>query len=147
MGQLIAWKEFEKMSFSDKSDFKGAAHKALGLMVEHEERKAGSRDVAYENVANAIRMSSSWVKKSVLDADFMRKPRVTLFHNIKAAYERLCENIEAEHQAELKKLAKLKDEINAAADGIAEFVERENRSSVRGATSARPAPHPQAMTA
>lgn len=100
-----------------------ATRSALGLLVEREERRVGSRDVAFENVAQIVGSSSSWVKKFIGRSDEVKEPRMTLFLNIRAAYEHLCNRVEQEHQAELAKITLLKREIDAAAGGFVEMVQ------------------------
>ena len=48
---------------------------------------------------------------------------MTLFLNIRIAYEHLCNRVEQEHQAELAKIALLKREIDAVTGGFVELVQ------------------------
>src|SRR5687768_17666933 len=96
-----------------------ATRSALGLMVDKEARRVGSRTVAYEHVAQMIGASSSWVKKFLADTGEVSEPRITLFQNIKEAYANVCARIEQEQQNERDKIALLLgklNEINSSAD-------------------------------
>jgi hypothetical protein len=114
-----------------------ATRQAIDLMVSHAERQTRSRDVAYEVVAGEIDMSPSWVKKCVLSDDFVRRVRPSLLLNIRSAYLRLCESIEAEHRAELKKLAVIKGEISAATSSMVGIAQHEASNATGRAHVAR----------
>lgn len=124
------------MSYLDNSGI-AATRDAINLMVSHAERRTRSRDVAYEIVAGEIEMSASWVKKCVLSDGFVRKVRPALLLNIRDAYLRLCESIEAQHRAELKKLADVKGEISAAASSMVGTAHNETSNAVRRARPAQ----------
>jgi hypothetical protein len=108
------------MSAAELTD---ATRSALSLLVRREEHRTGSRDVAFENVANLIGTSSSWVKKFVGRSGEVKEPRVSTFLRIRAAYENLCKRVEQEQRAELAKITLLKREIDAVTDGFVEMVE------------------------
>lgn len=101
-----------------------ATRLALGVMVDREERRAGSRDVALEIVAQTVGTSSSWVKKFISRSPEVKEPRITLFMNIRAAYETVCARVEQEQANELLKISKLREELNAATDGFDRLVAR-----------------------
>lgn len=105
-----------------------ATRSALGLMVERETRRVGSRDVAYEVVAQTVGASSSWVKKFLSKSDEVKEPRMTLFMNIRQAYENVCNRVEQEHQNELLKIKLLRDEIHAVTEGFVELVDSAARA-------------------
>jgi hypothetical protein len=115
-----------------------ATRSALGLMVSFEERRVGSVDVAYEKVAKTVGASTSWVKKFVRGDDMVAEPRMTLFLNIRAAYEDVCDRVEQEHQNEVAKLALLRGRINATTDGFVELVDRSHKKVDRRARAAQP---------
>ncbi len=100
-----------------------ATRSALGILVEREERRTGSRDVAFEMVAQTVGASSSWLKKFLSRHSEVKEPRITLFLNIRQAYENVCNRVEQEHQNELLKIKLLRDEIHAATEGFVELVD------------------------
>jgi hypothetical protein len=67
-------------------------------------------------------VSASWIKKFLAKHSETKEPRITLFLNIRAAYERMCERVEQEHQNELTKIAALRGELNALDRGFVELV-------------------------
>lgn len=95
-----------------------ATRSALNLMVEREERRVGSRAVAYEIVAQTIGASASWVKKFLLEYSEAAEPRITLFMNIRAAYENVCNRVEQENRNDEMRLRLLKGEIDAVTKGF-----------------------------
>lgn len=101
---------------------------ALGVLVEREARRIGSRDVALENTAHLVGTSASWVRKFIGRSDEVKEPRMTLFLNIRAAYEHLCNRVEQEQRAELAKITLLKREIDAATGGFVEMVQDNSHS-------------------
>jgi hypothetical protein len=121
-----------KSQMSSAATLADATRSALGLLVEREERRVGSRDVAFENVAQSVGSSASWVRKFIGRSDEVKEPRMTLFLNIRAAYEQLCNRVEQEHQNELAKIALLKKEIDEATRGFAELVEGTARAEMAG---------------
>lgn len=86
-------------------------------LVEHERRQwHGQKMPAYAAVASEIKASASWLRKFL-----GRQPEATLsfevgFH-IRAAYERLCERIEAAQETERARLAAVRRELDAADEG------------------------------
>lgn len=114
-----------------------ATRSALGLMVEREERRVGSRDVAYEIVAQTVGASSSWIRKFLHQSAEVKEPRITLFLNIRSAYETVCARVEQEQANELLKISKLKGELNAVTAGFDRLVEGEMRTHTFAKTSAR----------
>jgi hypothetical protein len=67
---------------------------ALGALVERETRRVGSRTVAYEIVAQSVGSSSSWIRKFLAKSEGVKEPRITLFQNIRANYDNLCNRVE-----------------------------------------------------
>jgi hypothetical protein len=93
---------------------------ALGALVEREERRTGSRMVAYEIVAQTIGASASWVRAFLGKSEAVKEPRITLFQNIRASYENLCSRVEHENRADELRLKLIKGEIDAVTDGFVE---------------------------
>lgn len=91
---------------------------ALGALVEREERRTGSRTVAYEVVAQTVGSSSSWVRKFLAKSEEVKEPRITLFQNIRASYENLCSRVEQENRADELRLMLIKGDIDAVTEGF-----------------------------
>jgi hypothetical protein len=91
---------------------------ALGALVEREERRTGSRMVAYEVVAQTIGASASWVRAFLGKSEAVKEPRITLFQNIRASYENLCSRVEHENRADELRLKLIKGEIDAITEGF-----------------------------
>lgn len=92
---------------------------ALGALVEREERRTGSRTLAYEIVAQSVGASSSWVRKFLSKSEEVKEPRITLFQNIRASYENLCSRVEQENRADELRLLLIKGDIDAVTEGFA----------------------------
>ena len=106
---------------------------ALSLLVEREARRVGSRTVAYEIVAQTIGVSSSWIRKFLSRNETVSEPRITLFQDIRASYDALCNRVEQEHQAELQRIAALRSEMNAFDEGFVEVAHRTDQAGADGA--------------
>ena len=98
-------------------------------LVRREERRVGSRTVAYEIVAQTVGISSSWLRKFVSERSEVKEPRITLFQNIRVAYDNLCERVEQENRNDELRLRLLRDETNAATESVHAQVNRENKAS------------------
>jgi hypothetical protein len=98
----------------------------LGALVEREERRVGSRTVAYEIVAQSVGPSSSWVRKFLAKSEEVKEPRITLFQNIRASYENLCSRVELENRNDERRLRLIKGEIDAVTEGFGEKNRRQN---------------------
>lgn len=92
---------------------------ALGALVERETRRVGSRTVAYEIVAQSVGASSSWIRKFLANSEEVKEPRITLFQNIRASYENLCNRVEQENRTDELRLRLIKGEIDAVTEGFA----------------------------
>lgn len=103
---------------------------ALHALVERETRRTGSRSVAYEIVAQTVGCSSSWVKKFLRDSGEVKEPRITLFQNIRAAYDQLCERVETENRADELRLQALKGQINAVTESVGAASRAEDQAVV-----------------
>lgn len=117
-----------KSQMNSAANITNATRSALGLMVEWEERRAGSRDIAYEIVARSVGSSSSWIKKFLSRHAEVKEPRITLFVNIREAYGIVCNRVEQEQANELLKISKLKGELDAVTQGFDRLVEIETRT-------------------
>lgn len=113
---------------SSASTVTDATRSALDILVDREERRIGSRDLAFENIAQLVGASSSWLKKFIGRSDEVKEPRLTLFLNIRAAYETMCNRVEQEQQAELANITLLKREIDAVTSGFVEMVQDNARA-------------------
>lgn len=74
------------------------ARPIASALVQREERQAGSRMAAYERVARTVGASPSWLRKLIGRQDVSLAAHH--FENLKTAYRRACERIEAEAEAE-----------------------------------------------
>lgn len=99
-----------------------ATRSALSVLIEREERRTGSRDVAFEHVAQMVGASSSWLKKFLSRHSEVKEPRITLFLNIRAAYESLCNRVEQEHRLEEARIVALRGQLHAVDKGFVEMV-------------------------
>ena len=102
------------LSFSN-TELTHATRLALGLLLAHEQRRCGKREVAFENVAELVGMSSSWLKKFVRDSGEVNTLYEPVFLKISNAYGELCARIEQENEADERRLLILKDQIDALA--------------------------------
>lgn len=102
---------------------------ALGALVEREERRVGSRTLAYEIVAQSVGASSSWVRKFLSKSEEVKEPRITLFQNIRASYENLCNRVEQENRNDELRLKLIKGEIDAVTEGFMAEADRQDQAS------------------
>lgn len=119
-GKSKVLSKFDKEKSMSPAALTSSTRSALGALVEREERRVGSRTVAYEIVAQSVGISSSWVKKFLSSSHEVKEPRITLFHNIRAAYDQLCERVELENRADEDRLRALKGQIHAVTEGMGE---------------------------
>jgi hypothetical protein len=108
---------------------------ALGELVDREQQRVGKRTTAYENVARAVGSSSSWIRKFLAESHEVKEPRITLFQNIRAAYDNLVERIELENRADEMRLLALKGQIHAAtksdhAQSVAKVLPANSQNSI-----------------
>jgi hypothetical protein len=78
--------------------------------------------VALEIVARTVGTSSSWLRKFLSPQSSVAEPRITLFLNIRQAYENLCNRVEQEHRLEEVRIAALKEVLDEATNGFVEMV-------------------------
>jgi hypothetical protein len=109
--------------FARKKEMSAAAltsltRSALGALVEYEERRSGSRMIAYGIVAKKIGVSSSWIRAFLGRSEGVKEPRITLFQNIRASYENLCRRVEQENREDEHRLRLIKGEIDAVTEGF-----------------------------
>lgn len=103
---------------------------ALTELVSKEEKRVGSRMLAYENIARAIGSSASWVRKFISNSEEVKEPRLTLFQNIRASYENLCSRVEEENRSDERRLMLIKGELNAATKGFDAESRREDQAGM-----------------
>lgn len=80
---------------------------ALGL-VEREERRLGSRMLAYETVSRSVGKSSDWLRKFIFN--HIKEPGITVGFNLIVTYRRACERVERAAEQERQ----LREEIDEA---------------------------------
>lgn len=91
---------------------------ALRALIDRETHRVGSRTVAFENVARMVGASSSWIRKFLTYEDAVAEPRITLFENIRAAYNHICERIEADNRADEARWKALRGSLNEIGEGF-----------------------------
>lgn len=96
------------------AEFTEETRQALRALVERERRRTGSLMVAYENVAAMIGASSSYIQKFLAKDPIIKEPRITLFLNIRAAYDSLCERVEMDNRSDERRLRARQGRLNAA---------------------------------
>ncbi|MFJ7660724.1 hypothetical protein ACIQYO_26745 [Methylobacterium sp. NPDC097178] len=84
----------------------------LSALVRLAQSSMGSKMAAYDAVGRRIGASGSWVRKFIGRQDTGLDGHV--LHNIRAAYERLCTNIEAAADAAEATNALLREDLHAA---------------------------------
>lgn len=102
---------------------------AAAALVDREERRTGSRMVAYEIVAQTVGTSAEWLRKFV-SSNGAKEPRVTVGFNLIQVYRRVCERVE--QAADQERL--LRDQIDAAFESAGLVVVRAEETA-SGATS------------
>lgn len=108
-----------RISKMSSVEFTATTKSVLRALIDREAVKSGSRTVAYEKVAKTIGASSSWVRKFLTYEDKVAEPRITLFRNIAAYYNNVCERIEAENREDEHRLRQLRGKIDAISKGFA----------------------------
>jgi hypothetical protein len=103
---------------------------ALESLVTREERRTGSRTLAYKNVAQDVGSSSSWVRKFLAESNEVKEPRITLFQNIRASYESLCNRVEQENRNDELRLKLLKGDIDALVEGFMQKAGSQNQTGL-----------------
>jgi hypothetical protein len=95
------------------ADFAEEARGYAVVLVDQEKARTGSRMTAYSSVAAAVGVSSRWLRKLV-----GRQPGVDLgaheHWNIKAAYDAICERVEASAAIKRERAAALRRILDAA---------------------------------
>lgn len=87
----------------------GLTRNVAAALVDREERRTGSRMVAYEVVAQTVGTSAEWLRK-FLSSNGAKEPRVSVGFNLMQVYRRVCERVERAGDRELQ----LRNEIDAA---------------------------------
>lgn len=95
-----------------KSPMNGVADISRGAaaaLVDREERRTGSRMVAYEIVAQTVGTSAEWLRKFI-SSNGAKEPRMTVGFNLIHVYRQVCDRVEQAGDREKK----LKEDIDAA---------------------------------
>jgi hypothetical protein len=82
---------------------------AAAALVDREERRTGSRMVAYEIVAQTVGTSAEWIRKFI-SSNEAKEPRMTVGFNLIQVYRQVCERVEQAGDRERQ----LKEDIDAA---------------------------------
>jgi len=98
-------------------------------LVEREERNTRSRMLAYDRVASRVGASSSWLRKLVGRHDVALASHT--YQNLKLAYARACERLEAEAEAEKRAFMALGGK-DATSEGMGAEGLLESRSRADG---------------
>lgn len=96
---------------------------AAAALVEREERRTGSRMVAYEIVAQTVGTSSEWLRKFI-SSNEAKEPRMTVGFNLIQVYRQVCERVEQAGDKERK----LKEDIDAALESAGLLVATATRT-------------------
>jgi hypothetical protein len=126
---LLKARRKSKMSTVDVAN---VTRGAVAALVDREERRTGSRMTAYYQVAQMVGASPSWIQKFLSRSGEVKEPRLTLFQNIRASYEALCERVEQENRADELRLRCLKGDIDAVTEGFGEEVVAKAPTLVEG---------------
>jgi U3 small nucleolar RNA-associated protein 14 len=110
--------KFRRKSKMSSVDVANLTRNAVAALVDREERRTGSRMTAYEQVAQTVGTSSSWVQKFLSRSNEVKEPRMTLFQNIRASYGQLCERVEQENRNDERRLRLIQGEIDAVTEGF-----------------------------
>jgi hypothetical protein len=86
------------------------------------ERCAGSRMVAYEQVASTIGVSASWLRKLIKRDDSVKEIAAHEYFNLFYVYDRVCVLVEEKEAGEQKRIAQLREAANAALKGTDRLV-------------------------
>lgn len=123
------FRKFRKQSMSTV-ELTSTTKLALRTLIERESIRVGSRTVAFENVARMIGASSSWIRKFLAYEDAVAEPRITLFENIRAAYNNICERIEADNRADEARWKALRGSLNEINSGFGSESHHQNKIGV-----------------
>jgi len=97
---------------------------AAAALVDREERRTGSRMVAYEIVAQTVGTSATWLR-SFLSTNGAKEPRFTVGLNLIQVYRRVCERVEQAGDRERL----LKEEIDAALESARLLLEATEKAN------------------
>ncbi len=107
---------------------------AAEALVDREERRTGSRMMAYETVAQTVGTSSEWLRKFIQRHEG-KEPKLTVGFKLLAFYSQICVRVEHVRDEEIE----LKREIDAAIQsisGVAKGTPRTSGSTVETAETA-----------
>src|ERR1700761_2142223 len=91
----------------------GMTRNAAAALIDREERRTGSRMVAYYTVGQMVGASAEWVRKYI-STEEAAEPRFTVGMNLIQVYRRVCERVEQAGDKERL----LKEEIDAALESF-----------------------------
>lgn len=124
-------------SAAQATDMTRAMAKAL---VRHEERRTGSRMLAYDAAARLIGTSSSWMRKFVSDHG-SKEPSLSIGLRIMGHYNRLIERIEADAERMRVETLQFRAEVNETFPGALEMAGK--MAGVASGTAGRDEAPPQ----
>lgn len=107
------------------------ARSVAAALVDREERRIGSRMVAYEVVAQTVGTTASWLR-SFLSTNGAKEPGFVIGLNLIEAYRRVCERVEQAGDRERQ----LKENVNAALESFDLLVARKARPESSAAAAA-----------
>lgn len=106
------------------ADMTALTRSVAAAWIEREERRTGSRMVAYQVVAQSVGTSPSWLRKFIGNGPEAKEPNWTVGWNILAAYRRVCERVELAAETERVKARALERQIDAVIAGTSMPVAR-----------------------
>lgn len=86
-------------------------------LVEHEQRRTGSRMEAYETVSRTVGTSAQWLRYFVGGSAKVKEPGWSVGWRIVTAFDRLCSRQVAEAELDMQRLRALRGQIDAGAVG------------------------------
>lgn len=108
---------------TNAADMTALTRSAAADWVSREERRTGSRMVAYEIVAQTVGTSASWLRKFLSDRDEAKQPNWAVGWNILAAYSRICERVERAADNERAITRALQRQIDAVTASTLDLVD------------------------
>lgn len=108
------------------------ARSSAAAWVEREERRTGSRMVAYEIVAQSVGASADWIRRFITDRDRAKEPSLTVGWNILTLYRRVCDRVDLKIENERAMQAALARQIDAATQQALDMVARVPEAKASG---------------
>jgi hypothetical protein len=88
-------------------------------LIADREREAGSRMVAYADVAREVGVSKDWLRKFATDHADVKELRWSIGWNVFDRYQRLCERIEADTAVKRMRVESLRKQVDAVDASVA----------------------------